>query len=178
MGDRESARKRLGIDKEGRTGKSSRFDAPPKEVEDEKTKSFHVQMRNNVTVKEEAAPQSYAALSTKDSSVDEWMEKTNKVNLDIDTQKFAAIVREKHGAQKEKESKEPDPIKKPVRTSDSPRAPSNKDSGDLDGRRGGDRDRRSEKKPDLRVELSLTSRRDDRDRDRRERDARGRRRSR
>ena len=69
---------------------------------DDGAKSIRIQMRNFVKVEENRmaswnANTNAAPPSKKDTAVDEWMDKPAKVKLDIDTQKFAAIVRQKHG---------------------------------------------------------------------------------
>ena len=77
---------------------------------DDGAKSIRIHMRNLVKVEENRmaswnANTNAAPPSKKDAAVDEWMDKPGKVKLDIDTQKFAAIVRQKHG-NKEKEKEE------------------------------------------------------------------------
>jgi len=98
------------------------------------------------------------------SAVDEWMGKPQKVPVDIiDTQKFVAIVRQKHGAEA-KEDKKPPPS--------APQFRDNNGREEAREQRGGREDTKSRnevhKKPDLRVELSLGGRgRGGRDRGRR-----------
>ena len=168
-----SARKKAGV---GEKPRKSRFDSADSnargaEPKEDNTRSIHVQMRNNMPVKEDAPPSFVSVNANKqDKTVDEWMGRpaTAKLNLDIDTQKFAAIVREKHGSLKEKEKDKEIPAAEPltvVEKSHSREARENDRSAD----------RRDNRRSDSRVELSFSGRRDDRDRNR---DVRGRRRSR
>jgi len=149
MSDRDVAMDRSGI-KTGNICQESK--------EDLNAKSFRVQMRNSVKVEDEkvlppADGRSSATLSSKrEVSVDEWMEKPQKMNLDIlDTEKFAAIVKQKHGG------KESPNVPKKL----SPTPPHSSMVKPEDDRRRSSSDRR---KPD-RVELQLSSRGNDRDRD-------------
>ncbi|CAL8110856.1 unnamed protein product [Orchesella dallaii] len=161
------------------SGKKSRFDDPhpipipmvqerKSNVSDdvESGKSIRVQMRNSLKSEEkEEVPRFTASLSeapvNKDSGLEEWMNKP-KVALDIDTQKFAAIVRQKHGA-KEKDIRE-------IKSNDSPNVKPTPPPAPPSSLRDRDLKKDDRRRPD-KVELQLSSR--DRDRDRyRERDSR------
>lgn len=84
---------------------------PQDNMESGNGKSIRVQMRNSLKDEDRGSVSHFTAAPlhevqvTKDSGLDEWMTKP-KVTVDIiDTQKFAAIVRQKHGT-KEKEVRE------------------------------------------------------------------------
>lgn len=169
--------------------RKSRFDDGPKADRMEMTrksnlqedldsvKSIRVQMRNalkqEVTdqdrdIEKQFNPPTSESKSNKDYGLDEWMTKP-KVSVDIDTQKFAAIVREKHGI-KEKEVRENKPEE--LDTKLVPAAPVITAGKDIRDTRRDDRHRMDK------VELQISSRDKDRDiRDRfRDRDSRSRRR--
>jgi len=117
-----------------------------------------------------------ATLKAKDmSSVDEWMGKSQKLTLDIlDTQKFAEIVRQKHGLKKEKEQREKEAKedkKPPVAAPPPPALRSAKEDRDRESDENKKRYGERERKSDLRVELTLGSSRGGRDRDRSGRDS-------
>ncbi|ODM95175.1 hypothetical protein Ocin01_11509 [Orchesella cincta] len=166
------------------SGKKSRFDDPhPRIIPERKLsthvddvesgKSIRVQMRNSLKPEEkEQIPKFTASLTehppSKDSGLEEWMNKP-KVALDIDTQKFAAIVRQKHGA-KEKEMRDSKNLSSPNNVKPTPTPPPQSSLRDRDLKK--DDRRRTDK-----VELQISNR--DRDRDRyRDRDSRNSRRRR
>lgn len=149
--------------------KKSRFEDPrPSDRTEKKTsaqddvdigKSIRVQMRNALKAEERGGePLQFAAAplhqpnANKDVGLEEWMTKP-KVAVDIiDTQKFAAIVRQKHGA-KEKEVKESKSNVAEVKSA--PLPPALSAQRDRDSKK--DERRRTEK-----VELQISSRDKDR----------------
>ncbi|CAG7685930.1 unnamed protein product [Allacma fusca] len=185
--DREKARGRSGFMKpvqEPQGVSRVRVDSQPQQLSrglqdttevDENAKSIRIQMRNLVKADENrsstfsfvAKPESTSKV---DAAVDEWMDKPQKVKIDIDTQKFAAIVRQKHG-QKEKEQnssvKGNESSIKASPVAPSPVATRERDREREDRDRDRSRDRDSGRRYDGRrygVEMSFNSR--DRERDR------------
>lgn len=159
--------------------KKSRFDDRnsrdkiERKVDDdmESGKSIRVQMRNSLkgegrdSISQFTTAPISEAQPNKDSGLEEWMNKP-KVAVDlIDTQKFAAIVRQKHGAKdKEVILKEGKPTTVDVKLA--PTAPAV--LKDKDYKREKDDRRRPDK-----VEMQISSR-DNKDRERyRDRDIRG-----
>lgn len=165
------------------TVKKSRFDEPrfvneipermppvPPAEDLESGKSIRVQMRNSMKTEERSNDAHHQSVhlsdSHKDSGLEEWMNKP-KVTVDIiDTQKFAAIVRQKHGS-KDKDprvDKDHVPEVKMVPPPAPVPPPKEKDYK---------KEREERRRPD-KVELQISSRDRDRDRhrDTRDRDSR------
>lgn len=94
----------------------------------------------------------------KDSKIDEWMGKPQKAPLDlVDTQKFAEIVRQRHGVKKEEEA-----AKLRENALEQARSLQSKGRDQEDKEIGG---REIDKKRPERVELQISAR-ENRDRDR------------
>lgn len=173
--DREKARSRVGLDSSKAEPRRSRFqDRPPTDDNgDENGKSIRVQMRNTIKVDENRSDfiSKSETTTAKDSGLDEWMGKPQKIALDIiDTQKFAEIVRQKHGNKLKEDTKVSSPQhSEPRRPSPLLLQPKERDSR-RDDFGGGDRDR--DRKRYDRVELQISSR-ENRERDRYNRDPRG-----
>jgi hypothetical protein len=112
--DREKARLRaLDVKPEG--GRKSRFNnlSGAVEIDDGvgNPGSIRVQMRNTIKVEDHQAAGLASKVDSKDTGIDEWMGKPQKVALDIiDTQKFAEIVRQRHGAVKKEDVKSRDNV--------------------------------------------------------------------
>jgi hypothetical protein len=180
MNDRDKARLRAGYgppgtagaqDKPKSEGSGSKYNPNPIQLElEEDAKSIRVQMRNKAKEEESRSATQASALMTSNinapptssakdmKSVDEWMGKPQKMTLDIiDTQKFAEIVRQKHGLkEKEKEEKKQAlPSTPPAPTLRSVRDERDRD----DPKKYGD-----SRKGDLRMEISSAGRGRDRDR--------------
>lgn len=161
--DREKAQMRaLGSEDQ----RKSRFDQTDK---DGSGRSIRVQMRNTVKVEGAVGNSDFVSKTdSKDAALDEWMGKPQKAPVDvIDTQKFAEIVRQRHGAASKKEE---DSLKsREVENDKSKSQPSTAIGRD---REDGGLDRRRYE----RVEMQFSSRENrdrDRDRDSRYRDNRG-----
>ena len=185
MNDREKARVLAGYTPDVNQGQKTKSNSSGSKYnpiqadidEDDNGKSIRVQMRNKAKEEETRTATKASVLmnsninavsttSSKEmSAVDEWMGKPQKMTMDIiDTQKFAAIVRQKHGL-KEKEDKKPVGPAPPPPTL---RGARDERDRDVDSKRYGE----SAKKGlgDLRVELALGGGRG-RDRDRLGRDS-------
>lgn len=165
--DREKARLRSLGEVDQRNNKGSRFHTHG--FEDDNAGSIRVQMRNTIKV-EETKQHFVSKTDSKDVGMDEWMGKPQKAPLDtVDTQKFAEIVRQRHGAvRKEEEAvklRDKDKESNSIELSTSQQKTGRDVGSSRDDVAGRDVDKR---RVDLRVEMQISSR-ENRDRDRMDR---------